>query len=1313
MSGISIAIDRGGTFTDVIAFFPGRPNLLFKLLSVDPANYSDANIEGIRRVLEHASGKKIPRDQPLDTSCVRSLKLGTTVATNALLERKGERCAFITTKGFKDSLLIGDQTRPRIFELDIQRPDVIYDTVVEIDERVTMHDYFEDPQQTYTEPDGVNLVRGVTGETIEVLRRPNVDEISAMLKTLYAAGIRSVAVCLLHSYTFPAHELVIGEIARAVGFTHVSLSHELSPMIKHVPRANLSVADAYLTPEIKKYLESFKNGLKDGVQSVAEGKTLGVKCQFMKSDGGLVELSKFSGLKAVLSGPAGGVVGIAKTCFDKQSGVPLIGLDVGGTSTDCSRFAGKYEHILETTTAGITIQSPQLDINTIAAGGGLRLFYENGLMRVGPESAGAHPGPVCYKKGGFLAITDANLVLNRLVPETFPKIFGPHENEALDVDATFAAFRKLTAQINKESGQNLSIEQVAEGFLNVANEAMARPLRTLTEARGHVLSDHRLVSFGGAGGQCCCFVAFDALGLDLVLIHKYLSVLSAYGMALADVVEEVQEPASEVLGPHSEKALSAVFDRLVDKASQNLVEQGIESQNIVIERYLNMKYKGTESLLMTPADLDLVSDYVNAFTALHKAEFGFAFEDKAIVVDDVRVRAIGKTFEGDEVHIDSEVEKIDKHGGKQPGKPLLTRDVYFKGKFHPTPIFDLETLPPGTVVAGPCIVVNGTQTNVVPPTAELVVLESHLFIRNTKTGPKKTISKDVILPIMLSIFGHRFVDIAEQMGYLLQKTAVLTNVKERLDFSCALFDADANLIASAPHIPVHLGSMSTFVKYQANLWKGKLKPGDVLVGNHPICGTHLPDITVLTPVFHENQIVFYLASRAHHSDIGSILPGSMPPNSRELWQEGAVIFSELLIKDGVFQEDRMVQLLLEEPAKYPGCSGTRKLSDNLSDLQAQAAANQKGVGLLSQLVDEFGLDVVVAYMEAIQANAANTVEKLLGRVIQEKGGELEAEDFMDDGSRIKLKVSISGDGKKAKLDFSGTSPEMYSNMNAPKAITYLATIYCLRCLVNEDIPLNEGFLRPLEIVIPEGSFLLPSEGAAVVAGNVLTSQRITDTIFKAFGAMADSQGCTNNLTFGIGGKEEGAHVEGFGYYETIAGGAGAGPTWDGVSGVHVNMTNTKMTDVEVFEKRYPVLLHEFSIRKGSGGKGKYHGGDGVVRDIEFKIPLKALILSERRVNAPHGVEGGEDGARGLNLWIRQIFKNEKVVERRTINIGGKSTVEVSAGDHIVINTPGGGGFGRFEERIKQDLKEDRSKSIGGANLGAGSVHKRMETQNTN
>lgn len=1247
---VRIAIDRGGTFTDCVVS-SGDDKRVVKLLSVDPQNYDDAPLEGIRMILEQLKGEKIPRGEPLDTSGIESIRMGTTVATNALLERKGERCVLVTTKGFKDCLVIGDQTRPKIFDLKIEKPGLLYESVVEVDERVTLEDYSEDPKLHVTDANGDNLVKGLSGETVRILKQPNETEIESTLKIIHASGVRSIGVALLHSYTYPQHEQLIGRIAKKVGFTHISLSSELSPMIKLIPRANSCIADAYLTPEIKNYLQGFTSGLQSNNRA---------KIEFMKSDGGLVDANKFSGLAAILSGPAGGVVGYSATCYDSSNGIGLIGFDMGGTSTDVSRYGGAYEHVFETTTAGVTIQSPQLDINTVAAGGGSRLFWKNGLFVVGPESASSHPGPSCYRKNGPLTVTDANLLLGRLIPEFFPKIFGPNEDESLDEHITRANFEKLTSEINEELGSRLTLDEVAYGFIKVANETMARPIRQLTEAKGHVTSQHRLVTFGGAGGQHAVAVA-ESLGIDTVLAHRFSSVLSAYGILLADVVEEAQEPCSLVLNVENTPLVEKRFEVLIQSCKDKLKSHGFKDDDLRFEKYLNLRFRGMEAPLMIPAT---EQSFTDEFLALHKREFGFVFNDKDIVVDDVRVRAIGNTNREATKSIDDELASVE-ISDVNPSSAEFFKPVYFETGRVETPVYRLENLAIGSKLQGPAILADGTQTNVIPPHATATILSEHVFI---KVQDKAITAADAstIDPILLSIFSHRFMDIAEQMGNQLRKTSVSTNVKERLDFSCALFDPEGQLVANAPHVPVHLGSMSTAIKAQAKLWKGRLRPGDVIVSNHPeVGGTHLPDITVITPSFKDGKIIFYVASRAHHADIGGILPGSMPPNSKELYEEGAAIYSELLVTQGKFNEGRITDLLLHEPATHPGCSGTRRLSDNLSDLKSQVSANQKGISLIEKLVSEFTLDVILTYMEAIQDNAAVTVHRRLMELKDKYGPTFGCEDYMDDGSTIKLQVSLGPDGNI--FDFTGTSPQMYGNLNAPEAITNSALLYCLRCLVDENIPLNQGCLRPVKVIIPKGSILSPLKGAAVVGGNVMTSQRVTDVILKAFRVQADSQGDCNNLTFGTGGNDGGEYVQGFGYYETIGGGHGAGDGWNGVSGVHTNMTNTRMTDVEVFERRYPVLLNEYSIRENSGGDGKYRGGDGVIRDIEFRAPVKCSILSERRVIAPHGLNGGSDASRGENLWIK--------TDGHVVNIGGKNTVQMNVGDRVVIKTPGGGGYG--------------------------------------
>jgi 5-oxoprolinase (ATP-hydrolysing) len=1343
--GIRIAIDRGGTFTDCVGN-PGsgkmEDDVLIKLLSVDPSNYEDAPLEGIRRLLSRFQGKEIPRGEPLDTSSIESIRMGTTVATNALLERKGEDIAMVVTKGFKDCLEIGNQSRPNIFDLAIRKPEVLYKKVVEIDERVTLEDYAEDPTRHQTEvtqdakssgSEG-DLVRGLSGETVRILQKPDHEQIKKQLQEVFDSGLRSIAVCLMHGYTYPEHEATVGKIAREIGFEHVSLSHELMPMIKLVPRATSACADAYLTPAIRKYIDGFQKGFAGGLGTESVKKeegARGARCEFMQSDGGLVDVDGFSGLRAILSGPAGGVVGYALTSYDPKTKTPVIGFDMGGTSTDVSRYgSGKYDHVFETTTAGVTIQSPQLDINTVAAGGGSRLFWRNGLFVVGPESASAHPGPACYRKGGPLTITDANLFLGRLLPDFFPKIFGKNEDEGLDEQASKALFEELTKQINEDiSGskdKSMSLDEVAYGFIKIANETMTRPIRSLTEARGHDTSKHRLATFGGAGGQHAVAIA-EALGITQILVHRYSSVLSAYGMALADVVDERQEPESQVWSDEGQEARSYLQGKMEDlkkKSAATLTEQGFEEGQLQFEEYLNMRYRGTESALMIlkPTSEEIKAEFDGedwafgkAFIKQHEQEFGFTLPDRDIIIDDVRVRGIGKTFEGLEKTVDQQLADIKPKDVAKGEKVYGSKSVYFEGGRQETSIYKLEDLAIGDRIKGPAIIADGTQTIVVTPNATALLIDTHVVINvGESEGAEKQLTTKEVDPIMLSIFSHRFMAIAEQMGRALQKTSVSTNVKERLDYSCALFDADGGLVANAPHLPVHLGSMSTCVQKQSELWRGKLKKGDVLVSNHPMFGgTHLPDITVITPAFSGDNIVFYVASRAHHADIGGILPGSMPPHSRELYQEGAAIKSEKLVSQGHFDEERITELLLTEPAKHPGCSGTRCLADNINDLKAQVAANQKGINLISSLIDDYGEDVVQFYMHNIQDNAELSVRNLLRDVSKRfEGQDLSATDYMDDGSPIKLKITIDAEKGEAVFDFTGTGPEVYGNINAPRAVTYSAIIYCLRCLISEDIPLNQGCLAPVSVIIPPKSFLSPSGSAAVVGGNVLTSQRVTDVILKAFQACAASQGDCNNLTFGFGGNVSGeAEVKGFGYYETIAGGSGAGSHWDGTSGVHTHMTNTRITDSEVFERRYPVLLREFSLREGSGGQGQHRGGDGVVRDIEFRIPVQVSILSERRVYHPYGLEGGEEAQCGQNIWVRGVPKlegsdadveGEKSTspsdgddkELRYINLGGKNTASMQAGDRIIINTPGGGGWGPVGEESLSKQHEKKDPKLG-------------------
>ncbi|RDL33050.1 Uncharacterized protein BP5553_08489 [Venustampulla echinocandica] len=1269
---IKIAIDRGGTFTDVWASSPNKPDVVMKLLSVDPGNYQDAPTEGIRRVLSMYGDAEIPRGIPLPKENLAIVRMGTTVATNALLERKGRRHALLVTKGFRDLLRIGYQSRPKLFDLNISKPEVLFSEVREIDERVTIEGFDEDIDGTVrtdvNEIPGV-LVRGSSGDLMRILKPLDEISIRTTLQELRQGGIDTVAVCFTHSHIFGEHERRVGKLAQEAGFNHVSLSSAVAAkMIKMIPRGSSASADAYLTPEIKDYLRGFVKGFSGGHLD-------DVKCDFMQSDGGLVNHKGFSGLKGILSGPAG------KPILTVRLKTPIVAFDMGGTSTDVSRFGGVFEHVFESTTAGVTIQSPQLDINTVAAGGGSILTWRNGLFTVGPESASSHPGPACYRKGGPLTVTDANLFLGRLIPDLFPKIFGKSEKEALDSTIVSEKFKLLTASINVATRKSMSPEEIAFGYLDVANEAMCRPIRSLTEGKGYEIGKHRLGVFGGAGGQHACEIAVK-LGIQTVVIHKYSSILSAYGMALADVVHEEQEPTNEVYGKESKSRLDQRIERLRANTSAHLLKQGIQREEIYHECYLNMRYQGTETPVMVLRPDD--GDYEAEFLRTHLREFSFVFPTgKPIMVDDARVRGVGRsgTNDGDGKRLGYELQNMKFFPVLEQQVERETRAYFKSGGEQTTPVYRLERLSAGTSIMGPAMIIDNTQTLVIIPDAEARILTSHVVIdinatKEKGTGASLCVDAGLIVdPIQLSVFGHRFMSIAEQMGRTLQKTAVSLNIKERLDFSCAIFGPDAGLVANAPHIPVHLGSMSYAVQYQHELYGDLLKPGDVLCSNHPESGgTHLPDITVITPVFGQDQnVAFYVAARGHHTDIGGYNGTSMPPDSIELWQEGAQMRSFKLIENDHFDEEGIIKVLLE-PGKYPGCNGSRRLPDNISDLKAQVAANNKGATLIRALMGEYTQEVVQLYMRAIQNNAELAVRGYLQHALQTLGPKLQAIDFMDNGSPIRLNITISENGT-AVFDFAGTGCEMLSNLNAPPAITYSAIIYTLRLLIGADIPMNQGCLAPITVKLPSGTFLNPSAGPAVCAGNTQTSQRVVDVILKAFRAAAASQGCMNCLGFfGSGGVDaDGNPLPGsaFAFGETIAGGSGATSKQHGASGVAIHMTNTRITDPESLEKRYPVILREFCIREGSGGRGVHDGGDGVVRDIECRTPLKFSVITERRVIAPYGLDGGLEGERGVNYWVKRNPDGSE----RWVNIGPKNMVQMQAGDRCVIHTPGGGGWG--------------------------------------
>eukprot|EP00546_Thalassionema_frauenfeldii_P015290 CAMPEP_0178924180 /NCGR_PEP_ID=MMETSP0786-20121207/17173_1 /TAXON_ID=186022 /ORGANISM="Thalassionema frauenfeldii, Strain CCMP 1798" /LENGTH=1318 /DNA_ID=CAMNT_0020598841 /DNA_START=133 /DNA_END=4089 /DNA_ORIENTATION=+ len=1285
-------IDRGGTFTDVHCILPSGEHVVRKLLSEDPTHYPDAPTEGIRRILhefnhaaaatattttttvppaaqeEEDAAAPVQDNDVLSTEYIGSIRMGTTVATNALLERDGSPMALLITKGFGQLLDIGTQARPNIFDLACRKPSLLYRRVVEINERVTLNEYYEDnnDNDNHDDVDTVLLAQGLTEETVRIVKRPDPEEIRAALQQLRDDGIESLAVCLMHSYTFADHELLIGKIASEIGFPgQVSLSHQIMPMVKLVSRAHTACASAYLTPKITAYLDGFLKGFDDGLI------TGRVPLTFIQSDGGLSPYHSFGGHLAILSGPAGGVVGYSKTT---PPGSPVIGFDMGGTSTDVSRYDGSsYELVLETTIDGVSIQAPQLDIHTVAAGGGSRLFWKHGLLRVGPESARAHPGPVCYRKpGGVLAVTDANLVLGRLLPQEFPNIFGPNEDEPLDVEASRAAF----VQLLQETGTDLTLEELASGYLQVANEAMCRPIRNLTQMKGHDIQQHTLACFGGAGPQHACAMA-QALGIPKVFVHRYGGVLSAYGLSMADAVSDVQEPTGghEYNPETGDTDYTEPLERLQQQAMATLRKQGFANDEIVITKYLNLRYKGTDNAIMTTTTTTTTSSEDNnkkpyhvVFEEQYQREFGFTLQ-RPLLVDDVRIRAIvpGKSAPKADAS-SSSLAKVVAPEEEAP-KPSYHHQAYFGNSWQSVPVYHLEKLEPGHVLQGPAILVQSISTIVLEEhCSALITADGDLDISvgsatttiSTEEGTDDTKAPQsntvVVDPIQLSIFSHRFMGIAEQMGRTLQRTAISVNMKERLDFSCALFTAQGGLVANAPHIPVHLGAMQEAVKFQVKYWNEQgegIAEGDVLVSNHPQLagGSHLPDITVVTPVFDEHasgNIIFFVASRGHHADIGGIAPGSMPPHSKLLTEEGATIVAFKLVKRGQFDTEGISEILKD----------SRNLPDNLSDLRAQVAANHAGIGLLQQLVSEYTLPVVQSYMSFIQDNAAQAVRALLQDFRLKHGSDVVvAEDAMDDGSPIRLKITFTKEGT-AVFDFTGTGPQVLANHNAPPAVTYSAVIYALRCLVQEDIPLNQGCLAPIDFVVPPKSLLNPTPDAAVVGGNVLTSQRIVDVVLKAFDACAASQGCMNNLTFGN---------DSFGYYETIAGGSGAGPTWEGVSGVHTHCTNTRITDPEILERRYPILLHQFSLRPGSGGAGFHNGGDGVIRELEPLTTMTMSILSERRVLSPYGLKGGQPGRTGRNILIR--------TNGDEINIGGRCTTQLQPGERLRIESPGGGGYG--------------------------------------
>ena len=1176
-------IDRGGTFTDIVARRPDGAIVTHKLLSENPERYRDAAIAGIRQLLQVDS---------IPPGVIEAVKMGTTVATNALLERKGERTVLFVTRGFRDALRIAYQNRPRIFDRHIVLPEMLYSQVVEVDERV-----------------------GARGEMVLPLDR---EKTRAELRAAYQEGYRSIAIVFMHGYRFPEHEAQVAALAEEAGFTQISVSHRVSPLMKLVGRGDTTVVDAYLSPILRRYVEQVAAELE------------GVRLLFMQSNGGLTDARRFQGKDAILSGPAAGIVGAVRTSlaagFER-----IIGFDMGGTSTDVSHYAGEFEREFETRVAGVRMRAPMMSIHTVAAGGGSILHFDGARYRVGPDSAGANPGPASYRRGGPLTVTDANVMLGKIQPEYFPRVFGPRGDEALDPEVVKTLFEALTSKI----ADGRTPEQVAEGYVQIAVGNMANAIKHISVQRGHDVTQYTLCCFGGAAGQHACLVA-DALAMTRVFIHPHAGVLSAYGMGLADQVA-MREKAVETRLTDA-AALESVAEELAQAARRDLIEQGVAAEAVQVIRRAHLKYEGTDTALVVT--LGPVQDMLRQFEAAYRQQFSFLMPGRPLVAEAVSVEAVAT---GERI-----TEPLQEK--KAPASPITTVRMFSGGRAHQAPLYRREDLGPGQRIEGPAIIAEANATTVVEPEWRASVTGlNHLVLERMVKRTTGVALGTQVDPVMLEIFNNLYMSIAEQMGLRLQNTAYSVNIKERLDFSCALFDAAGNLIANAPHMPVHLGSMGESIKTVIRLNTGKMKPGNVYVLNAPYNGgTHLPDVTVITPVFDskEKEILFYVASRGHHADIGGITPGSMPPGSRVVEEEGVLIDNFLLVEEGRFREQETVALLTS--GRYP----VRNVQQNIADLQAQVAANEKGVQELRRMVEHFGLDVVRAYMGHVQDNAEESVRRVIGVL---KDGSF---DFpLDNGARIKVQIRIGADRRSAAIDFTGTSAQLPNNFNAPAAVCMAAVLYVFRTLVDDDIPLNAGCLKPLAVTIPEGCMLRPRYPAAVVAGNVETSQCITDALYGALGVMAASQGTMNNFTFGN---------ERYQYYETVAGGSGAGPGFDGADVVQTHMTNSRLTDPEVLEWRFPVRLESFEIRQGSGGRGRWRGGHGAVRRVRFLEPMTAAILSGHRLVQPHGMAGGESGAPGRNYV-------ERADGTRT-ELGPFDQTEMLSGDVFVIETPGGGGY---------------------------------------
>jgi len=1192
-------IDRGGTFTDIVARRPDGQLITHKLLSENPEQYRDAAVAGIRHLLGVAAGA------PLPASGIEAVKMGTTVATNALLERKGEPTALAITRGFRDALRIAYQNRPRLFDRHIVLPELLYAQVVEIDERIGAH-----------------------GDVVLPL-----DEAAARsgLQQAYDRGLRSLAIVFMHGYRHTAHEAAVARIARAIGFTQVSVSHEVSPMMKLVARGDTTVVDAYLSPILRRYVDQ------------VAGELPGVNLQFMQSNGGLTDARTFQGKDSILSGPAGGIVGMVRA--SRLAGFErIIGFDMGGTSTDVSHFSGEFERVFETQVAGVRMRAPMMSIHTVAAGGGSILHFDGSRYRVGPDSAGANPGPASYRRGGPLAVTDCNVMLGKVQPNYFPRLFGPTGDESLDRDAVRARFDEMADQIGAATGERPAPEAVAEGFIQIAVGNMANAIKQISVQRGHDVTEYALTSFGGAGGQHACLVA-DALGMKTVFIHSLAGVLSAYGMGLADQTAMREQAVEERLSDAALAALAARLSTLGEAARAQLLKQGVAAERIVLVERVHLRYEGTDSALVV--QLDDVAAMQAQFEQAYKRRYSFLMPSRALIVEAVSVEAIGQS--------DAPPEQPAASSAPTPTPaPQESVPMFSGASWHDTGVYARRTLQPGHVVRGPAIIAEDNATTVVEPGWEARVSDyNHLVLQRVTALPERRAIGTTADPVMLEIFNNLFMSIAEQMGLRLQNTAYSVNIKERLDFSCAIFDHDGNLVANAPHMPVHLGSMGESIKTVMRENAGRMRAGDVYVLNDPYNGgTHLPDVTVISPVFDQagQDILFYVGSRGHHADIGGTTPGSMPPDSDHIEQEGVLINNFKLIDglDGILREEAARAML--QGARYPA----RNPDQNLADLRAQVAANQKGVEELHKMVAHFGLDVVRAYMGHVQDNAEEAVRRVISAL---KDGSFHYE--LDNGAHIDVVIRVDQAARSAEIDFTGTSGQLPNNFNAPSAVCMAAVLYVFRTLVDDEIPLNAGCLKPLKVIIPPGSMLNPHYPASVVSGNVETSTCITNALYGALGVMAASQGTMNNFTFGN---------ERYQYYETISGGAGAGEGFDGTDVVQTNMTNSRLTDPEILEFRFPVRLESYEIRPGSGGAGRWRGGNGGVRKVRFLEPMTAAILSNNRIHAPFGMAGGAPAERGRNSVVR--------ADGRVDQLGHIGKTDMAPGDVFVIETPGGGGFGK-------------------------------------